>query len=86
MILIPVKNLSAAKQRLAALLDQPARTELAQAMLHDVVSAIAAWPGRPACALVTSDPFAVELAEQHDFRPAGGWHRQLHSGLVSSYW
>jgi len=65
-ILIPVKNLSAAKQRLAALLDQPARTELAQAMLHDVVSAIAAWPGRPACALVTSDPFAVELAEQHD--------------------
>ena len=38
-ILIPVKNLSAAKQRLAAVLDQPARTELAQAMLHDVVAA-----------------------------------------------
>ncbi len=66
MILIPVKNLSAAKQRLAAVLDQPARTELAQAMLHDVVSAIAAWRRRPACALVTSDPFARELAERHD--------------------
>lgn len=67
MILIPVKNLSAAKQRLAAVLDQLARTELAQTMLHDVVAAIAAWPRRPACALVTSDPFAHELARQHDF-------------------
>jgi len=66
-ILIPVKNLSAAKQRLAAVLDQPARTELAQTMLRDVVTAIAAWPRRPACALVTSDPYAVELARQYDF-------------------
>ncbi len=66
MILIPVKNLSSAKQRLAEILDQPARTELAQAMLHDVVTALAAWPRRPACALVTSDPFALELARQYD--------------------
>jgi 2-phospho-L-lactate guanylyltransferase len=65
-ILIPVKDLSSAKQRLAAVLDQPARTELAQAMLHDVVTALAAWPRRPACALVTSDPFALELARQYD--------------------
>lgn len=67
MILIPVKNLSAAKQRLAAVMDQPARTELAQLMLHDVVGTIAAWPRRPACALVTSDPFALELAQAYDF-------------------
>jgi 2-phospho-L-lactate/phosphoenolpyruvate guanylyltransferase len=66
-ILIPVKNLSSAKQRLATVLDQPARTELAQAMLHDVLAAIAAWPKRPPCALVTSDPFAMELARQYDF-------------------
>jgi 2-phospho-L-lactate guanylyltransferase len=66
-ILIPVKNLAAAKKRLAAVLDQPARTELAQAMLHDVVATIAAWPHRPACALVTSDQFALELARQYDF-------------------
>jgi len=65
-ILVPVKNLSAAKQRLAALLDQPARTELAQTMLHDVVATLAAWPQRPDCALVTSDPFAVELARQYN--------------------
>jgi 2-phospho-L-lactate guanylyltransferase len=66
-ILIPVKNLSAAKQRLAAVLDQPARTELAQAMLHDVVAAVAAWPRRPAAALVTSDPFAIDLARKYNF-------------------
>jgi 2-phospho-L-lactate guanylyltransferase len=64
-ILVPVKNLSNAKQRLAAVLDQPARTALAQAMLHDVVAAIASWERRPACALVTSDPFAVDLAKEY---------------------
>jgi 2-phospho-L-lactate/phosphoenolpyruvate guanylyltransferase len=66
-ILIPVKNLSAAKQRLALVLDQPARTALAQAMLHDVVATLSAWPARPACALVTGDPFALELARRYDF-------------------
>lgn len=67
MILIPVKNSSTAKQRLAAVLDQPARTELARTMLHDVVSALAGWTTRPPCSLVTSDPFALELAKQYDF-------------------
>jgi 2-phospho-L-lactate guanylyltransferase len=66
-ILIPVKNLSSAKQRLTSLLDQPARTELAQAMLHDVVAAVAAWRGRPPCTLVTSDPFAIDLARELNF-------------------
>jgi len=66
-ILIPVKNLSSAKQRLASVLDQLARTELAQAMLHDVVAAVAAWPARPAAALVTSDLFAMDLARKYDF-------------------
>jgi 2-phospho-L-lactate/phosphoenolpyruvate guanylyltransferase len=65
-ILVPVKNLSTAKQRLATVLSQTARTELARAMLQDVVSAIAASTHRPACALVTSDPFALELAQQYD--------------------
>ena len=36
-------------------------------MLHDVVATVAAWPRRPACALVTGDPFAVDLARQYDF-------------------
>jgi 2-phospho-L-lactate/phosphoenolpyruvate guanylyltransferase len=65
-ILIPVKNLSNAKQRLAAVLDQASRTELAQAMLHDVVDAVISSNRPTACALVTSDPFAMELAHQYD--------------------
>jgi 2-phospho-L-lactate guanylyltransferase len=66
-ILVPVKNLSGAKQRLASLLDQPSRTALAQAMLHDVLSSLAAWNHRPPVAVVSSDPFAVELARQYKF-------------------
>ena len=67
MILIPVKNSQSAKQRLASILDQPARTQLAQAMLHDVSSALAQWRNRPAVALVTNDPFAIKLAQQYNF-------------------
>lgn len=66
MILLPVKNLANAKQRLAAVLGQVARTELAQAMLTDVVEAIVAY-GSDEVALATSDPFAVELADQYGF-------------------
>jgi 2-phospho-L-lactate/phosphoenolpyruvate guanylyltransferase len=66
-ILIPVKDSSSAKQRLASVLDQPARTQLAQAMLHDVLSALSEWRDRPTVALVTSDPFAVKLAAQYQF-------------------
>jgi len=60
MILIPVKNLANAKQRLAAVLDQPTRTELAHAMLVDVVLAVSGCDVE--VALVTSDPFALHLA------------------------
>jgi len=62
MILIPVKNLSNAKQRLASVLDQSSRTELAQAMLLDVLETLGAWRDRPEIGMVTSDPFATELA------------------------
>jgi 2-phospho-L-lactate/phosphoenolpyruvate guanylyltransferase len=67
MILIPVKNLAAAKQRLAPVLDQAARTELAQAMLFDVLETLATSATRPEVALVTSDPFALDLARRFTF-------------------
>ena len=47
MILVPVKNLSGAKQRLATLFDQPTRTELAQAMLFDVLETLGTWTDCP---------------------------------------
>lgn len=67
MILVPIKNTLAAKQRLASVLDQPSRTQLAQAMLHDVLSELHDWERRPGVALVTSDSFAVERAREYQF-------------------
>ena len=66
MILIPVKCLSNAKQRLGDVLGQHTRTELAQAMLEDVLQAVTEY-GREDVSLVTSDPFALEQAEMHGF-------------------
>src|ERR1700675_985960 len=68
MILIPVKSLANAKQRLAALLDQPTRTELAQAMLFDVLETLGTLASRPGVGIVTSDPFALELARRFEFQ------------------
>jgi len=68
MILVPVKNLATAKQRLASVLDQAARTELAKAMLCDVLEVLAAWANRLKVAIVTSDPFAIDLAGQFGFQ------------------
>jgi 2-phospho-L-lactate/phosphoenolpyruvate guanylyltransferase len=66
MILLPVKNLSQAKQRLASALDQAARTELARTMLTDVVEAIADYAGDDVV-LVSSDPFALELGGRYGY-------------------
>jgi 2-phospho-L-lactate guanylyltransferase len=68
MILVPVKDLKNAKQRLAPVLEQAARTELAQAMLQDVLDVLTAWEGRPEVALVTRDPFALAMASRYDLQ------------------
>jgi len=67
MILVPVKNLRDAKQRLSALLSPEERFALAQAMCEDVLQELARWQSRPAVAVVTSDPFARDLAARFDF-------------------
>jgi len=56
----PVKNLKQAKQS-CRVLDQPARTQLAQAMLHDFWKPWARGE-TPEVAIVTCDPFALALA------------------------
>jgi 2-phospho-L-lactate guanylyltransferase len=68
MILIPVKSLTNAKQRLASVLDQPTRSKLAQAMLCDVLETLGTWVSRPEVSIVTSDPFAVEVARRFQFQ------------------
>jgi 2-phospho-L-lactate guanylyltransferase len=67
MIVVPVKNLAHAKQRLAPILSTEERLSLAQAMCEDVLQALSRWQNRPAVAVVTSDPFACDLAARFDF-------------------
>ena len=67
MILIPVKNLSWAKQRLAAVLDQAARTALAQAMLYDVLTALHTWKTRPAGGGRHERSLRGDLAAEYEF-------------------
>jgi 2-phospho-L-lactate/phosphoenolpyruvate guanylyltransferase len=68
MILIPIKNLVNAKQRLASVLSPAERSELARAMCEDVLHTVSRWQGRPEVAVVTSDAFAAELAARFDFQ------------------
>ena len=67
MILVPVKILADAKQRLSGILSPEERFALAQAMCEDVLAALARWPNRPAVAVVTSDSFARDLAARFNF-------------------
>jgi 2-phospho-L-lactate guanylyltransferase len=66
-ILVPIKNTASAKQRLASVLDQPARTQLAQAMLTDVLSTLHEWENCPKVGIVTSDPYTTKLAAEYRF-------------------
>jgi 2-phospho-L-lactate guanylyltransferase len=66
-ILVPIKNTANAKQRLAPVLSQDLRTELAQAMLHDVLSTLHGWSDRPHVGIVTADPYATSLAKEYGF-------------------
>ena len=67
MILVPVKNLADAKQRLSPVLSPDERFALAQAMCEDVLQVLARWQGRPQVAVVTNDSFARDLALRFNF-------------------
>ena len=67
-LLIPVKSLTSAKQRLAAVLDQQRRSQLAEAMLRDVMTAAAGVLGKIDVALVTGDARARTLATEFGFQ------------------
>ena len=67
MILVPVKNLVDAKQRLSSILSPEERFALARTMCEDVLQALARWQNRPSVAVVTSDLFARDLAARFNF-------------------
>jgi 2-phospho-L-lactate guanylyltransferase len=75
MILVPVKILADAKQRLSGILSSEERVALAQAMCEDVLQTLANWQNRTSLAMamtmevavVTSDSFASGLAARFKF-------------------
>lgn len=66
-LLIPVKNLANAKQRLGEALDQEHRSHLAEAMLRDVMTAAAGVSERLDVFLVTGDAQAQAMAAEFNF-------------------
>jgi 2-phospho-L-lactate/phosphoenolpyruvate guanylyltransferase len=66
-LLIPVKNLTSAKQRLAEALDQSQRAQLAEAMLRDVMNAASGITNRLDVFLVTGDLRARAMAAEFHF-------------------
>ena len=61
-VVVAVKDLPAAKSRLAPTLDEPQRSELVLAMLTDTVAAALRSPAVAVVRVVTSDPTVSELA------------------------
>jgi 2-phospho-L-lactate/phosphoenolpyruvate guanylyltransferase len=64
--------MTAAKQRLAAVMDAHARSRLAAAMLEDVLSAIVRATGLKGLVVVTTDPVATEIAQKYNARILSG--------------
>ena len=67
MILVPVKDLRNAKQRLSPTLTQEERTGLAHAMVEDVFDALAPFAADPGVAIVSGDTWASQQAKSRRF-------------------
>jgi len=66
-LLIPFKSLATAKQRLTTALDAKQRSQFAEAMLRDVMTAAAGVRNTIDIALVTGDTRAQAMAREHNF-------------------
>jgi 2-phospho-L-lactate guanylyltransferase len=82
--ILPVKEMAGAKQRLAPLLSPEERIVLMQMMLRDVLAALSAAQGLAGIALVTLDPWAQALAQEHGARIITQGAREGHTGAVTS--
>jgi 2-phospho-L-lactate guanylyltransferase len=80
---VPVKETSQAKQRLAGFLPAAARRELALAMLQDVLDALRAVPSL-GLMVVTEDPSATVIARRYDARVSTSGARDGHTGAVTA--
>ena len=82
--ILPVKEMLGAKQRLAPLLSPEERMALMQVMLRDVLTALSAAQGLAGITVVTLDPWAQALAQQHGGRIITEGAREGHTGAVTA--
>jgi 2-phospho-L-lactate guanylyltransferase len=82
--ILPVKEMAGAKQRLAPLLSPEERIALMQVMLRDVLTALSAAQGLAGIAVVTHDPWAQAVAQQHSARIITEGAREGHTGAVTA--
>lgn len=78
---VPVKEFAGAKQRLAPLLSEAQRRQLAAAMLEDVLEALSAAP-LAGVMLNTLEPVAIALARRYGARIVDTQARSGHTGAV----
>ena len=67
MILVPIKDLQNAKQRLSPLLTADQRTSLARAMAEDVFDALVPFSSDPGVTVVSGDAWASQQAKSRGF-------------------
>jgi len=67
MILVPIKDLRGAKQRLSSILSPEERTQLARAMAEDVFDALVPFASSPGVAVVSGDIWASQQAKRRGF-------------------
>ena len=67
MILVPIKNLSGAKQRLSPLLTSEQRISLARAMAEDLFDALLPFAANPGVMVVSGDSWASQQAKARKF-------------------
>ena len=82
--IIPVKETTGAKQRLAPVLSAPLRQQLALAMLEDVLEAVAGVAGLGGAILVTVDPDAEILARRCGMQTIADGAHDGHTGAVNA--
>jgi 2-phospho-L-lactate guanylyltransferase len=81
---VPVKETSEAKQRLAEIIPRALRQALALAMLGDVLEALASVAGLGGLIVVTVDPEAARLAREYGGEAIADGAHDGHTGAVTA--
>jgi 2-phospho-L-lactate/phosphoenolpyruvate guanylyltransferase len=81
---VPIKETSDAKRRLAPVLDATRRQELALAMFEDVLATLAGVRELAGIIVVTADPAAGAIASRYGARVSSDGAREGHTGAVAA--